>query len=74
MEKKKDYISKGMQNISRYKAMKMFRKNETLFLNTYLMKFYIVDEKYGSADAISKILAVKKLRNHDYYYLNGIIK
>ena len=38
------------------------------------MKFYVADEKYGSADALSKILAARKLRNHDYFFLNGILK
>ena len=56
IDKRKDYVTKGSQNISRYKAMKLFRKNELIFLNAYLMRFYIADEKYSAAETLAKTL------------------
>ena len=41
LKHKKDYIQKGIQIISRYKDLKIFRENQINFLNIYLIRFYL---------------------------------
>ena len=43
LSRRKDYISKGIQLVTRYKSSGLFRDNQTNFLNIYLIRFYIAD-------------------------------
>ena len=43
ISKRKDYISKGIQLITRFKSSGLFRENQTNFLNIYLIRFYLAD-------------------------------
>lgn len=43
LSRRKDYISKGIQLITRYKSSGLFRDNQINFLNIYLIRFYIAD-------------------------------
>ena len=46
LDKRKDFLTRGMQVITRYKSMKIFRKHEINFLNVYLIKFFLLDDKF----------------------------
>lgn len=48
VRRKKDYITRGQQTITRYKSMGMFKKNQTTFFNIYLLRFYLVDGKFSA--------------------------
>lgn len=43
---KKDHLTKGIQLITRYKTMNLFHSNELLFLNSYLLRFYLLDSTF----------------------------
>lgn len=43
MERKKDYVTRGLQTITRYKSLKVFKKHEINFFNIYLLRFYLAD-------------------------------
>ena len=48
LEKEKDFIARGIQIITRYKSMKLFKVNEINFMNMYLLKFCLLDDKFES--------------------------
>lgn len=74
VEQKKDFISRGMQIITRYKSMKLFRKNELSFFNTYLLRYYLADNKIGSMGNIFSQIINSKITRLDFYMLNNLIK
>ena len=37
-----------MQVITRYKSMKIFKNNEMNYMNMYLLKFCLLDDKFDS--------------------------
>lgn len=43
VEHKKDFITRGIQIISRYKNIGLFRENEINLLNIYLIRFYLAE-------------------------------
>ena len=43
IDHRKDFITKGIQLITRYKSASIFGENERNFLNIYLIRFYIAD-------------------------------
>ena len=62
----------GMQTITRYKSMKIFRKNQASYLNIFLLRYYLMDNKFAS---IGNVFAeIVKSKIHDFYMLNNFIK
>lgn len=60
IEKKKDFVTRGLQTITRYKSMKLFKKHEVSFFNVYLLRFYLADEKFVSIGSIfNEIIKLK---------------
>lgn len=60
MDRKKDFVTRGLQTITRYKSMKLFKKHEVSFFNVYLLRFYLADEKFGSIGNIfNEIIRLK---------------
>lgn len=72
LEKQKDFITMGMQTITRYKSMKIFKKNQASYLNIYLLRYYLMDNKFGLiGNVFSEIV---KTKIHDFYLLNSFIQ
>lgn len=45
LKHRKDYIQKGIQIVSRYKELRIFKENQINFLNIYLIRFYLAEGK-----------------------------
>lgn len=73
MDKKKDFVTRGLQTITRYKSMKIFRKHEVSFFNIYLLRFYLADEKFSSIGNIFNEIIKLKISEYDFYSLNHLI-
>lgn len=60
MDQKKDYVTRGLQIISRYKGLKIFKKHQLSFFNIFLLRFYMADEKFASIGGIfNQIIKLK---------------
>ena len=43
INRRKDYISKGIQLITRFKNLGLFKENQMNFLNIFLIRLYLAD-------------------------------
>lgn len=60
IDRNRDFITRGLQTITRYKSMKIFKKHEVNFFNVYLLRFYLADDKFGSIGNIfNEIIKLK---------------
>lgn len=60
IDRNKDFITRGLQTITRYKSMKLFKKHEVNFFNIYLLRFYLADDKFSSIGNIfNEIIRLK---------------
>lgn len=46
ISRRKDFVSKGIQIITRYKTSGLFKENQINFLNIYLIRFYLAEGIY----------------------------
>jgi len=68
---RKDYISKGIQLITRYKSSGLFRANQINFLNIYLIRFYLADGKFASIISIYNEILKIEINRCNYFLING---
>ena len=72
VKRKKDLIVKGIQIITRYKILKLFKENQVNFLNIYLIRFHIAEGKFAAITEIyNQILKVEAGRCN-YFLINGM--
>ena len=69
----KDYITKGMQTITRYKSMKLFKKNQLNLFNMFLLRFYLADKKFESMGNVFSQIISSRVSKHDFYLLNNLL-
>jgi len=71
INRRKDYISKGIQVITRYKTSGLFKINEINFLNIYLIRFYLADGKFSSIIYIYNEILKVEVNRCNYFLING---
>lgn len=73
-DRKKDFVMHGLQTITRYKSLRIFRRHQVNFLNIYLLRFYLADEKFQSIGNIFNEIIRLKINEYDIYSLNYLIE
>lgn len=73
MDHHKDYANLGLQIITRYKSMKMFKPHQLNFFNINLLRFYLADDKFESIGNIFSQILYSRVAGQDFYLLNNLI-
>ena len=62
-----------MQTITRYKSMKIFKQHQLSFFNVYLLRFYLVDQKFAAIGTVFAQIINLRIKNFDFFLLNNLI-